>query len=381
MHVNREPWTVDRRAVLKGGLAAVAAGVGTAMLGPGGTLLGTGAGAAPKVPTTKPSKLVVRSWGPPWSSTIGDIPGKAFTAKTGIPVEFDLTDFTVMDTKVRLAVRSGHRPPVDVMYTIGRSCYAASAQKVLVPLDPGIVTNLAHISPAGKPQGSASDYVLVYTYTTPLIYRTDKLKLTNGMSWQVMWDAAYKGRLFVPANFDPLLFPVAKMLKHNPASGNLAPVWAKFKTLRPNIQVVGDDTPFINNMKTGEVWLGSALVGDALALQQTTKVPVDWIVPKEGAVLTGDGMYVPKNLPSDVTYWAQVFVNEVIDARLQTQWTGKVETVPTNLGATPAAFMKGNPAFPFTAAEIEKYAIPEPLAAAAKNGDGWQANYTAAIQK
>jgi spermidine/putrescine-binding protein len=373
---NVDGHTVDRRTLLKGGIALAGGFAGAGA----GLFDSSFAGAqAPEPPATKPDKLVVRSWGDPWSTNIGNIPGKAFTAKTGIPVQFDLTDFDVMDTKVRLAVKAGERPPVDVVYTIGRSAYTASVQKLLVPLNPSIVTNFKYIVDAGKPQGSKSDYVLVYTYTTPLIYRTDKVSLKNGDSWEVMWDPKYAGKLFVTTNFDPYVLPLSRMLHLDPATSNLAPLWAKLRTLRPNIKVVGDDTPFINNMTSGEVWLGSALVGDAVALQQAN-VPVEWIVPKQGAVLTGDAMYVPKHLPSNVTYYAQMFINEVIDAQMQTAWTANVVTVPTNSKAKASSFMQSNEAFPFTNAQIKKYAIPEGLNLAARNADSWQASFTAAIQ-
>ena len=69
-------------------------------------------------------------------------------------------------------------------------------------------------------------------------------------------------------------------------------------------------------------------------------------------------MYIPDDLPDNVTYWAQVFVNEVIDAKNQTDYNKAISAVPTNSQATPADFMQGDPAFPFTDEEIAKYAIP-----------------------
>ncbi|MCU1457246.1 MAG: transporter, periplasmic solute-binding protein [Actinomycetia bacterium] len=330
-------------------------------------------------PKTKPDKIIVRAWADPWSTNIGDIPGKAFTAKTGIGVEFDTTDFAEMDTKVRQAIKAGQRPPVDVVYTINRSAYTADVQKLTVPLSKSAVPNFDKLLSVGKPINGSRNYVTVYTYTTPLFYRKDKTTIPPGSSWNVIFSDQYRGKLHVPNNFDALLFPLAKMLKLNPAKSDLAPLWKKLAELRPNIKIVGDDTPFISGLTSGEVIVGCALVGDATALQQAG-VDVGYVVPKEGAVLTGDAMYVPRNLPKDTTYWAQVFINEVIDAKLQSQWTANVSTVPTNRNATPAAAFANDPAFPFTSAQIKKYAIPEPDDLAARNTDAWQSKYTAAIQ-
>jgi putative spermidine/putrescine transport system substrate-binding protein len=368
-----------RRDVLRGGLVAGAA------LALGGPLLAACGGASSKSsatvakPKTKPSKIVVRSWGDPWSTTIGAVPGKAFTAKTGIDVQFDTTDFSEMDTKVRQAVRAGQRPPVDVVYTINRSAYTAAVQGIATELSTEAVPNFDRLLPVGKPVDKSRKYATVYTYTTPLFFRKKDTQLDAGVSWDVIFSSRYRGKLFMTSNFDPLLFPLAKMLGLDVAKDDLGLLWKKVAELRPNIKVIGDDTPFIEGMKSGEVSIGSALVGDAVTLKDAG-VDIGWVVPKEGAVLTGDAMYVPKNLPADVTYWAQVFINEVIDAGLQTQWTAKVSTVPTNSKASPAPFMRGDPAFPFTQAEIDKYAIPEPDDLAARNTDLWQAKWTAAIQ-
>jgi putative spermidine/putrescine transport system substrate-binding protein len=248
-----------------------------------------------------------------------------------------------------------------------------------VPRDTRIVTKKDPHVAAGKPDGGGTGYVVIYTYTTPLFYLKNHVTMPTDVSWEVIFDPAYKGKLFMTSNYDSLLFPLAKMLNLDVATDNLDPLWKKLATLRPNIKVVGDDTPFIENMKTGEVWLGSALVGDAFALK-ADGVNVAWTVPKEGATLTGDAMYLPKNLPDDVAYYAQMFINEVIDAQMQTQWTAKVQTVPTNSNSEPASFMKDDPAFPFSQAQIDKYAIVQPVKLSAEHTDEWQAKWTAAIQ-
>lgn len=376
---------LTRRSLLRGGLAAGAAfAVGGPLLAACGDDSSSTSSSDASVasglsePSTKPDKLIVRSWADPWSTAIGDGPGASFTEKTGIPIEFDTTEFQEMDTKVREAVQSGERPPVDVVYTLNRSAYTATVQDVAVPMDTGVVTNFGQLLDVGKPVGGeGTGYVTIYTYTLPLFYRSENITFEQGDSWEVMFSDELEGRLFVPSNFDPLLFPIAKMLDLDVATDDLGPVWDKLEELRPLISVIGDDTPFIEGMISGEVWSGSALVGDAFAMEG---VDVGWIVPTEGAVLTGDAMYVPAGLPDDVSYYAQVFINEVIDAQLQTEWCAAVSTVPTNEGASVAPELEGDPAFPFTQDEIDEFAIPMPDDLAARNADEWQERYTAAIQ-
>jgi hypothetical protein len=55
----------------------------------------------------------------------------------------------------------------------------------------------------------------------------------------------------------------------------LTPVWDKLAQLRPNIGSVGDDTVFIEAMRSGEVDFGYTLVANAPALRDAG-VEVGW---------------------------------------------------------------------------------------------------------
>jgi putative spermidine/putrescine transport system substrate-binding protein len=374
---------VSRRDVLKGGLCA-GAGLLLAACGSKGAITASSSpagsvGGSPRVPATKPDKLIVRAWGDPWSTALGDFPGKAFTAETGIPVQFDLSDHAEVQTKVQLALQAGRRPPVDVVYTIGTFAYTASVQNLSVPFDTDVVANFAKLTVAGKPVGERATYVNLYTYTYPVIYTKTEVQFDQGTPWSTIWDSKYKQSMHADEVFTSLLFPVAKILNLDVATADLQPVWDRIAELRPNIASVGDDTVFIQAMKSHDTKFGLALVGDALALKDGG-LEVAWVVPAEGVALTSDSMYVCRGLPQDVTYWAQVFVNKVIEAQIQSQWCAKVGTVPTNAGASPAPFMKGDPAFPFSDEEIAKYALIEPIDLAAQNNDAWQSAYRAAIK-
>lgn len=370
---------LDRRRFLQGGLLAGAGLVLAACSsGSSSSASPSASNISATVPSTKPDKLIVRSWADPWSTTIGDIPGKAFTQETGIPIQFDLSDIGAIATKVQKAIAAGQRPPVDVVYTIAPFAYTAGVQQLAIELDPAIVTNLNKLTAAGKPEGG-NFYTNIYTYTIPVIFNTAKTSFATGASIGSLADSKYKKTLMVAPNFSPLLYPYAKMLNIE-LTADLLPVWDAIAKLRPNISAVGDDTVLIDSFKSGEATIGiGGLIGDVPALK-TDGIKADYAVAAEGSTLTADSMFVPKGLPDDVTYYSQVFVNKVIDAQLQSAWCAKVQTVPVNSEAVPAPSMAGQPGFPFTDAEIAKYAIIEPIGLAAQNNDAWQAAYTNAIQ-
>jgi putative spermidine/putrescine transport system substrate-binding protein len=378
-----QSWSIDaisRRQMLQGGLMA---GVALALAACGSN---GGSGDSPSaaatggggVPSTKPEKLVVRAWGDPWSTNIEAYAGKAFTDETGIPVEYDLSDAGEAQTKIKQALDAGDRPPVDVVYTISTLAYTAAVQKLLQPLDPTIVTNFANLTEPGLPV-DGTDYVNLYSYAMPVMFNPAETSFDEGTSWAELADAKYKGGLYAGSGFQAMLYPMSKMLGLDMATDDLTPVWDAIATFRPNISVIGDDTVFIESFKSGDAVIGSALVGDGIAVIDAG-TDVKWIVPTEGAGLLADSMYVCAGIPDDVAYYGQVFINKVIDANIQSQWCEKVATVPTNKDATPASFMQGDPAFPFTDEEIAKYAVIEPVALAAENFDAWNTAYTAAIQ-
>lgn len=351
--------------------AGAMAGAYTLLGGPQAAGRAFAAGFAPP----KPAKLIVRSWQAPWATAIAKYAGKPFTHDTGIEVVWDYTDPGALQTKVAAAIHAGQKPPVHVLHTISLFAEQARVRKLAAPLDPTIVTNIANLLPVGQIPGNA--YVNPYTYSFPIIFRPDKVHFTSAMSWDELWSPKYKGRLFVPSIFNILLYPVAKMLRV-PLTGNLDKVWQKLHDLKSNVVATGLDADFIQGMKAKNFDLAPILVGDGLAVRHAG-INVKWAVPREGATVSADSLYVPRNLDASEAYWAQKFVNYVIEAEHLTKWTAAVATVPTNRHSSPARFMKGDPAFPYSAAQIKKYGIVEPIQLAAKNNDSWQQNYAAAL--
>ena len=371
-----------RRFVISG----LAAGVGLVVAACGsdksssssGTSAGTQAAPSGSVakPAKKPSKLVMRAWGDPYSTSLQKFPAKAFTDKTGIPVEFDLTDFPEIQTKVEQAVKAKQRPPVDVVYTVAPHCFAASLRKYAVPLDLSLVTNYADLSSAGKPDDGTNNWANLYTYTLPVVYRKDKFQFPDPISWEDLFDPKYKGTFTF--NLDPnlMVWPIAKMLGLDPAKDDMGPVFDKIKTFKPQMAAIAEnDTQLIDLMNTGQASMSLAIVGDGPVIKNGA-----WIVPKEGVSMSADGVYIPTGLPDEVTYYAQVLINELIDPKNQTDYNGAISAVPANTKATPLASMKGDPAFPFTDEEIKKYGILISNEVSTKNQDAWVEAFTTALQ-
>lgn len=365
---------LTRREVIGAGAVGAA---GLLVAGCGG---GNGGGSAARTtarlakPATKPRQLVVRTWGDPWAQTYADGPGADFTRRTGIPVRFDTTDFNEIQAKVSQSVKAGRRPPVDVVLTIETSAFTADVQKLSVPLDPAIVTRMAELNPVGRP-ASGAPYVNVSGYTQPIVYAPSRAQVPRGASIDVLFDPQYRKRLFVPSTSpEALLPPVAKSVGVTDFSGDLSPVWRRLAQLKPNIAAAGDEEEFISGIQRRQFDLGVTLVATAREVKG-----LKWQVPSEGASLGLEALYVARGLPDDATYYAQVFVNEVLSAASMSRIADALGEVPTHPKATLPGFMRGDPAFPFTAQEIERYTIRIPPETLARNNDAWSAQYSAAL--
>ena len=362
-------------AVLAGALHSLAVLVTTLLLLP--TLFAGVSAASEAVaePGEKPDKLIVRTWGGPWKTTYTDGAAASFTAKTGIPVEIDVTSYSEIQVKIQQSVGAKRRPPVDVVLTIGPMAYAAQVQGISVPLDKHLLTNLGELSSIAMPKGAAN-YLNVSTYSQPIIYDPNKVDMPDSISWQEIFDDKYAGKLFVTNTYSSLLYPVAKMLGLDIATDDLTPAFDKIAELKNSIAATGDEEEFIAGVEAGEVTIGITLAATALEVGG-----LKWIVPKEGSVVGTESFYVPAGLPEHVNYWAQVFINETLSAANQGALAAGIGESPVNTSATIPEFMRGDPAFPISNEDIAKYGIVVPVELDAQNRDRWQAAYSAAIQR
>lgn len=365
---------VRRAGVVGAGLAGLPAVLAACGGGGSGGAASTAASGALAKPASKPSKIVIRTWGDPWQSTYTQGPARAFTQKTGIPVQFDTSDYTQTQAKVREAVRAGRRPPVDLVLTIEPEAYLANVQGLSVPFDAKLLSNAASLPAFAKPPGGKLSYVNVVSYSAPLAYVKSKVTLPQSLSWNELWKPQYRKQVFVQINPAILMVPVAKMLGLDVTKDDLTPVYNKLRQLRPNIAGIGDDSEYISFAQRGQIELGAELAGVAASVKGLA-----WRVPREGQYLAFESLYVPRGLPEPATYYAQLLANEVLTAESQTRIAKGILEVPVNTAATLPAVMKGDPAFPFTPAQFKRYGLLPPIEVLARKRDQWVSSYNAAV--
>jgi spermidine/putrescine transport system substrate-binding protein len=186
-------------------------------------------------------------------------------------------------------------------------------QGLLEVIDLNNVPNIKNLSaffqkPAYDPEGK---YSVIYDYgTTGLAYNSKYVDPAPD-SWAVLWDTKYKGKVAV---LDSIRDAMSMSLMYKGYSAN-STTEAEVKVaaealieLKPNL-VGFVSTGMEDMLASEEVYLMHVWSGRALRAQ--TKNPnVQYVIPKEGALVWADTMAIPIGAPHK--YTAEVLINYLL---------------------------------------------------------------------
>ncbi len=320
----------------------------------------------------KPDELIVRAWGGAWQDAIDLGVSKPFSEKTGIKIIYDNTEDNEIQPKLRMAFRHKSRPPIDVNWDTTINAMRSSLGGLAVNMDEKRVPNLKHLLSIAKPElVKGWPLVKVYSYTYVLAYRTDVVK-EPPKSWWILWDKKWKKS--VGLYDDGIGFtPVVVKMAGGSIPENMKPGWELYRKLKPNVGLLGEDESLTQNLITGQTPLQCDIIVNAIEAKRK-KAPVAWTVPKEGVVMETDALWVPKNLPENVEYWALKYVDYALSAQAQTAWCGHLGLPPMNRAAKVNAAYVNDPAFPNTEAKLKKM-ITTPAAVQVHHQKEWFAKF------
>ena len=274
-------------------------------------------------------KLVVSIWGGSWRDMVDKIIGTKFTAETGVPVEY-ITGGTI-DRLNKEKLAKGN-PESDVTFTTSHVGWLYANDGLYEELDLDKVPNAKNLIP----QARISPYHIgTWAYVYTIGYRPDLLKGVSFESWQDLWKPEIKGKLAAP-DFDPShLIVVAAIL-----SGGDAAHWekgqAKLKALKPSFKA------FYTNDANSQQLIANGETPVQVILSMNAHymvgegVPVELVIPKEGAVLGIDTVAIMKGSKKrDLAY---KFINVALDPQVQAQVASfkKGSPMVTNAKIDPA---------------------------------------------
>ena len=262
------------------------------------------------IPATAQDKLVVSIWGGSWRDMAANIIGKKFTAETGVPVEY-ITGGTI-DRLNKEKLAKGN-PESDITFTTSHVGWLYANDGLYEQLDLAKVPNARHL----VEQAKISPYHIgTWAYVYTIGYRPDLLKGVGFESWADLWKPEIKGKLAAP-DFDPShLIAVAAML-----SGGDAASWekgqTKLKALKPSFKAYyTNDANSQQLIANGETPVQVILSMNAHYMAGEG-VPIQLVIPKEGAVLGIDTVAIMKgSKKADLAY---KYINIALDRQVQAE--------------------------------------------------------------
>jgi putative spermidine/putrescine transport system substrate-binding protein len=323
-------------------------------------------------PAHAQNSLVVSVWGGNWKDTVDRVIGKAFTAKTGMPVEFEVGGTIDRLAKARVAKGS---PLVDVTFTTSHVGRLYVSDGLFARLDMAKLPN----AKAAAREAVRSEYQMGgWSYVYTIVYRPDLVK-EEITRWSDLWKPSLKGKIAMP-DFDPShIITIAALME-----GGNETTWQKgqerLKALKPSIVAFfSTDAQSQDLMKTGQAPVQVMLSVNAYHLQEQG-IAVKLVQPKDYPGIVGiDCMSVMAGTKKADA--AQEFINLALSKEIQTELARALKAGPVNGGATVPTAFHGQPGIFLTPAEWKErgYILNDDVRA--KNLPTWREWFTANIVK
>ncbi|XOQ51798.1 MAG: hypothetical protein ACFWT7_00225 [Succiniclasticum sp.] len=260
-----------------------------------------------KLCASEKGPLVVGTYGGKYDDALKEAVVKKFKDKYKVDVIFEPGYNTS-----KLIAESGH-PSVDVGMQDDITLYQG-VEDSMQKIDASLLTHAGELYDGAVDKSGYGIYLLWGRYG--IVYRTDKVK-EKPTSWNDLWDDKYKGRVtmnqFGASNTIQMLEMSGKLNGGN--NKDLTKSWEKFGVLASHCKAVAASTANLTDMlTTGQVVIAPWWDGRAYALK-AEGVPVDFVVPKEGAYATITELIIPKGAKNP--YLAHAFIDMCIESEAQ----------------------------------------------------------------
>jgi len=278
--------------------------------------------------------LVVSVWGGNWKDTVEKVVAKPFTAKTGIPVEFEVGGTLDRLAKARVSKAA---PLVDVTFTTTHVGRLYISDGLFEKLDMTKIPNSKDLAR----EALRSDYHLgTWAYVYTIAYRPDQVQ-GEITKWTDLWEPRLKGKVGMP-DFDPSHIITISALLDGGDETNWQKGQERLKRIKPNIAAFfATDARSQDLMKTGEAPVqvmlsinAFHLIGQGMNVKVITPADKPGIVGIDtAAVMAG----------SKKAAAAHEFINMALSKEIQEQLVTTFKAGPTNLKAAVPTALKGQP--------------------------------------
>ena len=256
----------------------------------------------------------VYNWGEYISDASGEIDIlKEFEAQTGIKV-----NYTTYATNEELYSKlKGGAASYDVVIPSDYMISRLIKEDMLEAIDFENVPNYGNIMDEYKNLGfdPANEYSVPYTWGMVVLIYNSKYVTKPVESWDILWDADYKGKIVMFDNSRDAFGIALKKLGYSLNTtdpGELEKAADELKKQKELLQGYYMDEIF-NKMGNGEAYIGPYYAGDALTMIDDNPDLVA-VYPDEGTNLFVDSMCIPKGAKNKEA--AEKFINFMCEAEI-----------------------------------------------------------------
>lgn len=262
-----------------------------------------------------------------------------FEKKTGIKVVHDyFNSEQEMLTKLRTS------PGVyDVVLMNNIYVMEAAHEGLIQALDPAKFSNFNDLTPALRDSSrfvmDGKHFAIAWVWgLTSFAYNTEKIK-TKPDSMNALWDPAHEGKVgWRDDALESIQLAALATGQDMNAPADIEKIKDKLMALKKQIKTFWSSEDEWNKyMAAGDYDIAVYWSGSAARSKKAMKLPVEFVVPKEGAIGWFDGLTIAANAPN--AEGAAAFINFMVDPEFYVKWD-------TDIGAPASANAKANAQLP-----------------------------------
>jgi spermidine/putrescine transport system substrate-binding protein len=275
-----------------------------------------------------------------------------FKQKTGLEVVHDyFTSEQEMLTKVRTS------PGIyDVVLMNNIYVMEAAGEGLIQPIDTSKITNFADLTPSLRDSPrfakDGKHYAISWVWgLTSFAYNTKKIS-GQPDSIEALWDPSHAGKVgWRDDALESIQMAALATGQDMNAPADMDKVKAKLQALKSQIKTFWSSEDEWNKyMAAGDYDIAVYWSGSAARSKKAMKLPVEFVVPKEGAIGWFDGLTIAANAPNPEG--AAQFIDFMVSPEFYVRWDNEV-------GAPASANAKANAQLPEDALNRKVLGDPE----------------------
>lgn len=233
-----------------------------------------------------------------WTEYISDDVLKAFTEETGIEVVYSTFDSNeAMYAKLKLM---NNRGDYDIIFPSTDFVDKMRKEGMLEQIDHSKLPNFKHLGKAFLDAGfdPENKFSIPYLWgSSGIAVNKNRVNIDTIRSWNDLWRPEFEGRVMLMNDMRDVFIIGLLVLGYPVMTEDPQHIKESYEILSkmmPNVRTFNSDAPRMPFIE-GETYLGMAWNGEVIMAQDQGMPELDFVYPKEGAIMWMDNMCIPKN--------------------------------------------------------------------------------------